>query len=136
MILGVNIKNFDVFDDDTIGLMIADSAQYAGTGLSSRGIRLRNLNALIGRNNTGKSAFIRALSFVKRCILTDAGKAATTDNRPGFMNLLIDKDKPAEFKLFFRIKDPATRKSDFLQYELKLGASSTGSPVIEDEKVL
>lgn len=136
MILGVNIKNFDVFDDDTIGLMIADSAQYAGTGLSSRGIRLRNLNALIGRNNTGKSAFIRALSFVKRCILTDAGKAATTDNRPGFMNLLIDKDKPAEFKLFFRIKDSETRKSDFLQYELKLGASSTGSPVIEDEKVL
>lgn len=136
MILGVNIKNFDVFEDDMIGLMIEDSAQYAGKAPSERGIRLRNLNALIGRNNTGKSAFIRALSFVKRAILTDVGKAATSDNRPGFMNLLIDKQKPASFRIFFRIQDPNTGKSDFLQYELTIGASSQGSPVIENEQVL
>ena len=136
MILGVNIRNFDVFDDDTIGLMIEDSAQYAGKSLSENGIRLRNLNALIGRNNTGKSAFIRALSFVKRCILSDVGKASTTDNRPGFMNLLIDTKKPAEFRIFFKIQDEETSDSDFLQYELKIGASETGSPVIIDEKVI
>lgn len=136
MILGVNIRNFDVFDDDTIGLMIEDSAQYAGKSLSENGIRLRNLNALIGRNNTGKSAFIRALSFVKRCILSDVGKASTTDNRPGFMNLLIDTEKPAEFRIFFKIQDEETSDSDYLQYELKIGASETGSPVIIDEKVI
>ena len=100
MILGVNLKNFDVFTDDTIGLLIEDSAQYVGTAPGERGIRMRNLNALIGRNNTGKSAFIRALSFVKRCIITDVAKASTTDNRPGFMNLLIDKEQPASFKIF------------------------------------
>ncbi len=136
MILGVNIRNFDAFEDDTIGLLIEDSAQYAGKDPSERGIRLRNLNALIGRNNTGKSAFIRALSFIKRCILTDVGKASTSDNRPGFMNLLLDKSKPAQFRIFFRIRDVETRKSDFLQYELTIGASDMGSPVIEDEKVL
>ena len=136
MILGVNIRNFDVFDDDTIGLMIEDSAQYAGKSLSENGIRLHNLNALIGRNNTGKSAFIRALSFVKRCILSDVGKASTTDNRPGFMNLLIDTEKPAEFRIFFKIQDEETSDSDYLQYELKIGASETGSPVIIDEKVI
>ena len=136
MILGVNIRNFDVFKDDTIGLMIEDSAQYAGKSQSERGIRLRNLNALIGRNNTGKSAFIRALSFVKRCILTDVGKASTTDNRPGFMNLLMDKKEPAVFRIFFRIRDEETKKSDFLQYELTIGASAMGSPVIKDERVL
>ncbi len=136
MILGVNIRNFDVFEDDAIGLLIEDSAQYIGTAAADRGIRLRNLNALIGRNNTGKSAFIRALSFVKRCILTDVGKASTSDNRPGFMNLLLDKSKPAEFRIFFRIKDKETRKSDFIQYELKISATSTGSPSIDDEKVL
>ena len=136
MILGVNIRNFDVFDDDTIGLMIEDSAQYAGKSLSENGIRLRNLNALIGRNNTGKSAFIRALSFVKRCILSDVGKASTTDNRPGFMNLLMDTEKPAEFRIFFKIQDEETSDSDYLQYELKIGASETGSPVIIDEKVI
>ena len=136
MILGVNIRNFDVFDDDTIGLMIEDSAQYTGKSLSENGIRLRNLNALIGRNNTGKSAFIRALSFVKRCILSDVGKASTTDNRPGFMNLLMDTGKPAEFRIFFKIQDEETSDSDYLQYELKIGASETGSPVIIDEKVI
>lgn len=136
MILGVNIRNFDVFENDAIGLLIEDSAQYIGTAAADRGIRLRNLNALIGRNNTGKSAFIRALSFVKRCILTDVGKASTSDNRPGFMNLLLDKSKPAEFRIFFRIKDKETRKSDFIQYELKISATSTGSPSIDDEKVL
>ena len=136
MILGVNIRNFDAFEDDTIGLMIEDSAQYAGKDASERGIRLRNLNALIGRNNTGKSAFIRALSFVKRCILSDVAKASTSDNRPGFMNLLIDKEKPAVFRIFFRIRDRETGKSDFLQYELTIGASSYGSPIVTDEKVL
>ncbi|MBR5387099.1 MAG: ATP-binding protein [Clostridiales bacterium] len=136
MILGVRIINFDVFEDDMIGLMIEDSAQYAGKDPSDRGIRLRNLNALIGRNNTGKSAFIRALSFVKRAILTDVGKASTSDNRPGFMNLLIDKSKPASFLIFFKIQDPQTGKSDFLQYELTIGASEQGSPVIVNEQVL
>ena len=136
MILGVNIQNFDVFADDTIGLMIGDSAQYAGTAPSERGIRLRNLNALIGRNNTGKSAFIRALSFVKRCILTDVGKASTTDDRPGFMNLLVDKERPASFRIFFRIMDPVTKKSDYLQYELTISASAQGSPLIENETLL
>ena len=71
MILGVNLKNFDVFTDDTIGLLIEDSAQYVGTAPGERGIRMRNLNALIGRNNTGKSAFIRALSFVYYHLLSD-----------------------------------------------------------------
>lgn len=136
MILGVNIQNFDIFNDDTIGLMIEDSGKYLGKKPSERGIRLRNLNALIGRNNTGKSSFIRALSFVKRTILTDAGKASITDRRPGFMNLLIDKEKPAVFRLFFRIRDRQTRKSDYIQYELMIGASEQGSPVIICEKLI
>lgn len=136
MILGVNISNFDVFEDATVGLMIEDSAKYAGKAPSDRGIRLRNLNALIGRNNTGKSSFIRALSYVKRCILTDVAQASITDNRPGFMNLLIDKSKPATFKVFFRTRDHETRKSDYLQYELIIGASSYGSPIVENERVL
>ncbi|MBP5181254.1 MAG: ATP-binding protein [Clostridiales bacterium] len=136
MILGVNIKNFDIFNDDTIGLMIEDSAKYVGTKPSDRGIRLRNLNALIGRNNTGKTAFIRVLSFVKRCILTDVAQASTKDDRPGFMNLLIDKEKPAQFRLFFRIRDHETGKSDFIQYELTIGASKFGSPIVTEEKVL
>lgn len=136
MILGVNIRNFDVFEDDTIGLLIEDSGKYVGKSREDNGIRLRNLNALIGRNNTGKSAFIRALSFVKRSLVTDVAKASTTDNRPGFMNLLIDKNKPCEFRIFFRIRDQKTGHSEFLQYELTIGASEYGSPFIECEKVL
>jgi len=136
VILGVNITNFDVFDDDTIGLMIEDSGKYLGKAPSERGIRLRNLNALIGRNNTGKTSFIKALSFVKRCILTDVAKASITDSRPGFMKLVPDSSKPAGFKIFFKIRNEQTRKSEFLQYELTIGASDLGSPEVISERIL
>ena len=105
MILGFEITNFDVFDYDRCGMLIEDSVAIAG-GEKSKDevIRLRNLNALIGRNNTGKTSFLMALSFVKRCIMHDVASAATMDQRPGFSNLLIRKDKPSTFKLFFRIR--------------------------------
>ena len=136
MILGVNIRNFDVFEDAAIGLMMEDSYKYAGCPAGQQGIRLMNLNALIGRNNTGKSSFIRALSFVKRCILTDAGTASISDGRPGFSNLLMDRKSPAQFRLFFRIRDQKTGRSAFLQYEISVGMNSTGSPFILREAVL
>ena len=67
MILGFEIKNFDVFDYDRCGMLIEDSSAIArGEKTKDEVIRLRNLNALIGRNNTGKTSFLMALSFVKR----------------------------------------------------------------------
>jgi len=133
MLLGVRIQNFDCFSDHKVGLLLEESVEFVGS--NERGIRLRNLNALIGRNNTGKSSFIWCMSFIKRCILDDVAKASTEDNRPGFMNLLIDKEKPSVFTLFFKLKSIKSG-SLYLEYKLTVGASSLGSPYVQDATVL
>lgn len=136
MILGVRICNFDVFDDDCCGMLIEDSVKLATSNNSSEAIKLKNLNALIGRNQTGKTSFLMAMSFIKRAIITDVAQASKLDGRPGFSNLLIDSSKPARFEIFFRIKDKNANKTKFLQYELTIEASEFGSPVIKSEKIL
>lgn len=133
MLLGVRIQNFDCFSDHQVGLLLEESISFVGS--KERGIRLRNLNAIIGRNNTGKSSFIKSMSFIKRCILDDVAKASTEDNRPGFMNLIIDKEKPSIFTLFFKLKDVGPG-SLYLEYKLTVGASKFGSPYVKDETVL
>ena len=133
MLLGVRIQNFDCFSDHQVGLLLEESISFVGS--KERGIRLRNLNAIIGRNNTGKSSFIKSMSFIKRCILDDVAKASTEDNRPGFMNLIIDKEKPSIFTLFFKLKDVGPG-SLYLEYKLTVGASRFGSPYVKDETVL
>lgn len=134
MILGVNISNFDVFENELLGIMIEDSAAMAGEE-AKKAIRLRSLNAIIGRNNTGKSSFLKTMSFIKRVLNNDAAKASTMDGRPGFSKLVMEVDKPTEFKLFFRIKDKVTGKSKYLQYEITMRANEFGSPVIVSECV-
>lgn len=123
MLTGVKIINYDVFDDDKVGLLQEDE----------EGLRLRNLNALIGRNNTGKSCFLMAMSFFKRCIITDAASASKADGRPGFSNLVIDKSKPCTFKLNFKFKDNILKKVNHIQYDLSILANEFGSPVISSE---
>ncbi|MBR6880842.1 MAG: AAA family ATPase [Clostridiales bacterium] len=137
MLLGVRIRNFDVFDDDKIGMMLEDS-EIASKDPSVRdiSIRMRNLNALIGRNNTGKTSFLMAMSFLKRCIISDVASASKADGRPGFTNLLIDKEQPASFDLFFKFKEKKTGNVTYMQYELELSRNKFGSPVISSEKLI
>ena len=54
MILGVEIENFDVFDKDKAGILIDDYLSEGGSSSDP----FRGLNALIGRNNTGKTSFM------------------------------------------------------------------------------
>ncbi len=137
MILGFEITNFDVFDYDKFGMLIDDSASIAnGDRHKEEVIRLRNLNALIGRNNTGKTCFLKALSFVKRCIMYDVASAATMDQRPGFSNLIIRKDQEANFKLFFRIRERRSKEEYYIQYELSIAPSRFGSPIVSREKIV
>lgn len=116
MLLGIRISNFDVFDDDKCGSLMEDPIDSP---------RLKGLNALIGRNNTGKSCFLNCMSFIKRTVTVDAAKAAVSDGRPGFYNLMHDTGKPCEFTMFFKIKGRR-----YIQYELKIGATRFGSPKI------
>lgn len=130
MLLGCEIINFDVFDDDKIGILIEDSAS------GSRTCRLRNMTALIGRNNTGKSRFINTLEFIKDTVTGNVADASISGSRPGFANMVIDKDKPSSFRFFFKVCDRMTFKSKYLQYELTISCDSYGRPFVESEKVI
>jgi len=135
MIFGVEITNFDVFDCDKAGLLIEESIEARRAGDKSKN-KLRNLNALIGRNDTGKTSFMQCLSFLKDCVTTNVADASIKGERQGFSNMVPDKDNPAIFKVFFKLKDKKTNLPKYIQYELELAAGKFGSPYVKSERVL
>lgn len=134
MLVGVRITNYDVFDDDKCGMVMEDYLAFNNSS-ESDSKPLLNLTALIGRNGTGKTSFIDALSFVKKTVNSDVAIASTLNNRPGFSNLLIDKTKPAIFSLYFNLKPRDLEKHCFISYDLEININIHGSPYIASETV-
>ena len=139
MILGVEIENFDVFDKDRAGILIEESitiAKEKAAGNVSAHNRLRNLNALVGRNNTGKTSFMGCLSFLQDVITEGCADASITKGRPGFANMCPDISKPSVFRVFFKLEDIVTGKPKYVQYELGISSNVYKSPYICSEKAL
>ena len=153
MLLGVQIKNFDVFADNDCGILIDEFIAYNkeftegskqdGLPESDKGQKkrksmltglypLRNLSAFIGKNGTGKTSFLEALYFLKHSVTKNVADASITNDRPGFSKMIIDKDKPCEFKLFFKLSD--NKNPLFIQYELSIASTVHGSPYIFAEQ--
>ena len=134
MILGIKIENFDVFDKDKAGILIDDfiADKDAGTGLNA----LRGLNALIGRNSTGKTSFMGCMAFLKDTITQGCAVASITYGRPGFANMTLDITRPSVFRVFFKLEDVKTGKPKYIQYELSISSNRFKSPVIDSEKVI
>ena len=134
MILGVEIENFDVFDKDLAGILIDESVLIAKDKDQAVHNRLRNLDALVGRNSTGKTSFIGCLSFLQDVIIDGCAEASITKGRPGFANMTLDINIPSVFRVFFKIKGQ-NDKPKFIQYELSIMTNRFKSPVIDSEKV-
>ena len=135
MLIGCKISNFDVFDDDKCGLLMEDYVK-AGAGNRPSGTPLLNLNALIGRNRTGKTSFITALKFFKMMVTKDVASASTSDDLPGFSNLMIDRTKPVTFQLYFNIKPDPSVKTCYVEYDVGISVNLHGSPYISSEKAM
>ena len=136
MILGVEIENFDVFDKDLAGILIDESVLIAKDKDQAAHNRLRNLDALVGRNSTGKTSFMGCLSFLQDVIMDGCAEASITKGRPGFANMSPDISKPSIFRVFFKIEDADTHKPKYIQYEIGIASSIYKSPYICFEKVL
>ena len=140
MILGVEIENFDVFDKDLAGILIDESITIANEKAAGKACdghnRLRNLNALVGRNNTGKTSFMGCLSFLQDVITDGCAVASIIKGRPGFANMSPDISKPSVFRVLFKIEDGESRKPKYVQYEIGIGANEYKSPYISFEKIL
>ncbi|MBO4426357.1 MAG: ATP-binding protein, partial [Clostridiales bacterium] len=133
MILGVQIINFDIFDNDQAGILIDESISPAADA-KQRVNPMRKLNALIGRNNTGKTSFMGCLAYMKDCVTDGVTEASISCGRPGFSNMTPDKTKPSKFKVFFKLGDRETGKADYIQYELSILANRFGTPVVSYER--
>lgn len=134
MILGIEISNFDVFDKDKAGILIDDLTADKDTSVTMNS--LRGLNALIGRNNTGKTSFMGCMAFLKDCITQGCAVASISYGRPGFANMTPDISRPSQFKVFFKLEDKKNSRPVFIQYELAIVTSRYKSPVIDEEKVI
>ncbi|MCR5287644.1 MAG: ATP-binding protein [Saccharofermentans sp.] len=136
MILGVEIENFDVFDKDLAGILIEESIQIAKDKDQAVHNRLRNLDALVGRNSTGKTSFMGCLSFLQDVIIEGCAEASLSKGRPGFANMSPDISNPSVFRVFFKIEDSETHKPKYIQYEIGIATNIYKSPYICFEKVL
>ena len=136
MILGVEIENFDVFDKDLAGILIDESIQIAKNREGTVHNRFRNLDALVGRNSTGKTSFMGCLSFLQDVITEGCAEASLSKGRPGFANMTPDISNPSVFRVFFKIEDNETHKPKYIQYEIGIASNIYKSPYICFEKVL
>ena len=136
MILGVEIENFDVFDKDLAGILIEESILIAKDKDQAVHNRLRNLDALVGRNSTGKTSFMGCLSFLQDVIIEGCAEASLSKGRPGFANMSPDISNPSVFRVFFKIEDSETHKPKYIQYEIGIATNIYKSPYICFEKVL
>ena len=134
MILGIEIENFDVFDKDRAGILLDDYLSDKENGTSHDAFR--GLNALIGRNNTGKTSFMGCMAFLRDTIIQGCAVASISYGRPGFANMTPDISKPSVFRIFFKLEDKNAGKPKFIQYELSIVTSRFKSPIIDSEKVI
>ena len=82
MLLGIHIRNFGVLHDTVFGLSfeelvrqpikkLDDLFKAGRPGVPEDRLPISQINALIGRNSTGKSAFFSALSYISDCMRHD-----------------------------------------------------------------
>lgn len=143
MLLGFRIINYTIFLDDRAGALLEDylsgrvnSLKGASAGIEPV-IPLSNLNALIGRNQTGKSMFFDALSFVSDSTTVGCTEASVAGGRPGFSRLLSEKGDKMSFELFMLLSDHHNSgKEYYISYTFSLVPDTHGRPSYSSEKVI
>ncbi len=138
MLLGIRIQNFGLFKDDCIGALLDDIRKTPGQ--SSLALQagldvphpLNGIEALIGRNHSGKTMFFSFLSFVQGAVIKGPASASTESGRKGFANLLLEKDQPVIATLCFLFKEE-DKKQTYCEYRLVIGSNVHGKPHFEEE---
>jgi len=143
MLLGIHIQNFGVLHDTVFGLSfeelagqslnrVEDLYDPARTGMPADRLPASQINVLIGRNSTGKSAFFTALSFISDCMRHGVPFAADQEDRGGLVKLRTDGEcEDVRFDMLFNDSD----SNAFLAYELVLSCNAQGQPRVLRETV-
>ncbi len=126
MLIGLRAKNFGILGDVTVGAVddvLVDRGPEAG---------LTPVTALIGRNSTGKSTVLDALSFLADCLRDGVSSASSAGRRGGFTELrTFGACGPMELEVALDAPD----RSCVLDYTLRLACDGHGRPAVESELV-
>lgn len=137
MLIGIHLQNFGVLHDTTVGLVLSDLR--AGRRISdlagpSRGaVAISPIAALIGRNSTGKSSLLDALSFLADCLRHGVQYAANLNERGGFARLLTyGHCREIRYDLLIYLED----QGYYLNYNLTLVCDGHGRPHVAAEEAI
>ena len=136
MLIGFQVRHYAMLHQTKVGMdwqEISENAALIDKDLGNgRIFPLQQMTALVGRNSTGKSSLIDALSFVADCLKYDVPFAATLNGRGGFSKLVTHgSDHCASFSLIFHHH----KKHQFIKYYLSIGCDDHGRPFVKAEQV-
>lgn len=130
LLSGIYLHNFAVLHDVALGL---DMDRLRSRDKSDLGCPILPLTALIGKNSTGKSSLMDALSFITDSLKHGVPYAATMNGRGGFAKLLTaGSDTDFICRLLFFDE----QNEYYLQYELKISCDGHGRPYVSQERVI
>ncbi|MBO4687728.1 MAG: AAA family ATPase [Clostridiales bacterium] len=141
MLLGIRIQNYGLFKDDCVGALLDDIrmtpeqsslAIQAGIDVAHP---LNGIEAMIGRNHSGKTMFFSFLSFVQGAVVKGPAAAATESGRTGYSNLVGDKEQPVIATLCFKFYDPEKKDTTYCEYKLVIDSNVHGKPHFEEERL-
>lgn len=127
MILGIHIQNFEALYDVCIGLKRADLMASEGQYRV-----LREITAIVGANNVGKSSIFRSLTFLQNGLNRGFSAAATEGMNIGFSQLL---SRHSSGVMHFDLICYAHRLRKILLYKLEINPDKHGRPRISYEQV-
>lgn len=131
MLVGIELENYALFSHLTLGLTAGQLAGIEQKDEIAAFYPLGQLVAIIGRNDSGKSALFAALSFLSDCLVHDVPFAAASGRRGGFFELKRrDSEGPMRLSATFR-KDKRT----YITYDVHLNADRHNRPYAASESV-
>ena len=143
MLLGIRIQNYRYLTHMTVGMTAEDVSHHREDPLAafSAGLTpvfpLANLTAFVGKNDTGKSVFMDALSFLSDTLRHGCRSSSTMSGRTGFSVIASHPEKPVSFSLLFSMPlylDGNTTKC-YISYDLRIEGDRNGRPFISHESV-
>jgi len=143
MILGIQIQNYCVLENIKAGMLeneVGRTEKEPRTAFSA-GIDpvfpFTELVAVVGRNDTGKSIFFDALSFLSDSLVNGCVAASSVASRGGFSRLISNKEKAffvsSLFSLSVYVEEE--KKDYYVSYEAEMDCDRNGKPFFSREKV-
>lgn len=122
MIEGIRIQNYRALKDIRLGRLWQEQDKEP----------LTPLTVVIGKNGAGKSSLFDAFGFLSDCVKHGVEEACDMNGRGGFERLCSKGcDGPLKFEIYYR----QAQKERPITYELHIGLSKNGRPIVLHERL-